>query len=231
MKQTVGILFLLYPLFTESIFYMQTSCTITKKISSFLRSRLEHSVNEAVSAIEQLKWESNLLFIDRAAHLLATTFSCGNKIIIAGNGGSLCDGSHFAEELTGIFRTKRKALPAIVLSEPGHITCTANDIGFDWVFARGVEAFGKPGDVFIGLSTSGNSPNIVHAFTRAKELGLKTIAFLGKDGGVLKGLADLEMLITGFRTSDRIQEAHMAAIHIIIELLELYLFDDLRPDV
>lgn len=206
---------------------MQTSC----ELQQFLRQRLENSIDDAVLAIQQLKEEKQLLFIEMAASLLAATFSAGNKVIIAGNGGSLCDAAHFAEELTGLFRSKRRALPAIVLSEPGHLTCTANDIGFDWVFARGVEAFGKPGDLFVGLTTSGNSQNIIHAFSKAKELGLKTISFLGKDGGVLKGVADLEMLITGFSTSDRIQEAHMTAIHTIIELAELELFDALRSDV
>ncbi|MBS0635043.1 MAG: SIS domain-containing protein [Verrucomicrobia bacterium] len=188
------------------------------------RVELEKSLDDAMRAIEQLKDEHNMLFIQQVAHLIATCFTQGNKLILAGNGGSLCDASHFAEELTGLFREKRKALPAIVLSEPGHITCTANDIGFDSVFSRGVEAFGKPGDVFIGLTTSGNSPNIVKAVTRAKELGLHTVAFLGKEGGALKGVADLELIIGGFRYSDRIQEAHMAAIHIIIELMELELF-------
>lgn len=195
------------------------------------RPELEKSLDDAIKAIEQLKDETNMLFIQQAAHLLAKSFAAGNKLILAGNGGSLCDASHFAEELTGLFRHKRKALPAIVLSEPGHITCTANDIGFDWVFSRGVEAFGKPGDVFIGLTTSGNSLNIVNAFQRAKELGLKTVAFLGKTGGILKGVADLELIIGGFRYSDRIQEAHMAAIHIIIELMERELFANQTADI
>lgn len=188
-------------------------------------NELERSLDDAIVAIQQLKSNTNKLFIQQAAHMLASCFKRGNKLILAGNGGSLCDASHFAEELTGLFREKRRALAAIVLSEPGHLTCTANDIGFDWVFARGVEAFAKPGDVFVGLTTSGNSPNIVNAFKRAKELGLHTISFLGKEGGVLKGVADLELIINGFRYSDRIQEAHMTAIHIIIELMELELFD------
>jgi D-sedoheptulose 7-phosphate isomerase len=145
-------------------------------------------------------------------------------LLIAGNGGSLCDAMHFAEELTGQFRKKRAALPAIALSEPGHLTCTANDMGYDEVFARGVEAFGKPGDLFVGLTTSGNSPNIVRAFEEAKKRGLKTVSFLGKSGGALKGVADFEMLIKNFNTSDRIQEVHMAAIHIIIEAMEYELF-------
>jgi len=193
------------------------------------RKELESALQQASFAIEQLKQERCLLFIQQTAHLLAETFRKGNKLIIAGNGGSLCDAAHFAEELTGLFRQKRRALPAIALSEPGHITCTGNDLGFDYIFSRGVEAYGKPGDLFIGLTTSGNSANILNGFKRAKEMGLHTVAFLGKSGGLIKGMADLELLIEGFSTSDRIQEAHMTAIHIIIELMELELFSSKPP--
>lgn len=174
----------------------------------------------------QLELPESLAFIEKTVYLLAEAFQSGNKVIIAGNGGSLCDAAHFAEELTGYFRQQRPALPAIALSEPGHITCVGNDIGFDKVFSRGVEAYGKPGDVFVGLSTSGNSKNIIEAFATAKKMGLKTVAFLGKDGGKLKGVADQELIIKGFSTSDRIQEAHMTAIHIIIEFLEQTLFPE-----
>lgn len=177
-----------------------------------------------MAAVAQLQEPLSLAFIENAAKMLAACFQQDNKVLVAGNGGSLCDGAHFAEELTGFFRSKRPALPVISLSDPGHITCVGNDIGFEWIFARGVEAFGRPGDVFIGLSTSGNSKNIVKAIEVARQKGLQTIAFLGKDGGKLKGVADLELLIDGFATSDRIQEAHMAAIHIIIELIESLLF-------
>lgn len=184
--------------------------------------QIDLAIQDSIQAVEQLK--RHKVFIEEAAKLLAETFKKGGKIILAGNGGSLCDAAHFAEELTGYFRKPRKALPAIVLSEPGHITCTANDSNFDEVFARGVEAFGNPGDLFIGLTTSGNSPNIIRAFEEAKKRDLQTIAFLGKGGGKLKGIADLEMIIEGFKTSDRIQEAHMASIHIILEVMESLMF-------
>lgn len=189
-----------------------------------LHKSISASVNDAVSAVKQLESLESFMFIENVAILLTETFRSGNKVIIAGNGGSLCDASHFAEELTGMFRSYRAALPAIALSEPGHITCVGNDLGFDKIFSRGVEAYGKPSDVFVGLTTSGNSKNIIEAINVSKKLGLKTIAFLGKDGGKLKGVADLELLIHGFSTSDRIQEAHMAAIHIIIEMVETLLF-------
>jgi D-sedoheptulose 7-phosphate isomerase len=187
-------------------------------------SALTASVDDAIRAVSLLRQPSSLAFMEAAAEMLSTCFKNGNKVIIAGNGGSLCDAAHFAEELTGLFRAFRPALPAIALTEPGHITCVGNDLGFDQVFSRGVEAYGKAGDIFIGLTTSGNSPNIVKAFEAAKRLGLKTIAFIGKTGGKLKGVADLELLIEGFTTSDRIQEAHMAAIHLIIERVEQLVF-------
>lgn len=182
------------------------------------------SVREAIEAISKLSSETSLRFIEEAAEAISLCFERGGKLLIAGNGGSLCDAAHFAEELTGFFREKRRALPALCLSEPGHMSCVGNDLGFDFIFSRGVEAFGTPGDIFIGLTTSGNSQNIVNAFVAAKTLKLKTIAFLGKGGGKLKGVADLELVIDGFKTSDRIQEAHMAAIHIVIELVEANLF-------
>lgn len=189
-----------------------------------MQEAILNSVNDAINASEQLKNESNLQFIEECAKLIAKCYQMGNKLIIAGNGGSLCDASHFAEEMTGQYRKPRAALPAIALNDPGFLTCTANDFGFDTVFARGVAAFGKPGDIFIGLTTSGNSINLIKAFEVAKRKELHTIAFLGKGGGKLKGVADYEMIIEGFSTSDRIQEAHMAAIHILIEMVEKILF-------
>lgn len=189
-----------------------------------MQANLLNSVNDAIAAVSQLKRPENLLFMESLATLLVHCFRKGNKLIIAGNGGSLCDAAHFAEELTGLFRHTRPALPAIALVEPGHITCIGNDLGFEWVFARGVEAYGKPGDVFVGLTTSGNSPNIVRAIEAAQQRELHTVTLLGKNGGKLKGIADLELLIDGFTTSDRVQEAHMAAIHIVIEMVENQLF-------
>jgi len=191
-----------------------------------MRELILKSATDAVLAAQKLQEPASLQFIEAAARLLAGAFEKGGKAIIAGNGGSLCDASHFAEELTGLFRNYREALPAIALSEPAHITCTGNDLGFEWIFARGIEAYGREGDVFVGLSTSGNSPNIVKAFEIAKERGLQTIAFLGKGGGKLKGVADLELCIDGFQFSDRVQEAHMAAIHILIEMVETLLFPE-----
>lgn len=196
-----------------------------------IQNKIRTSIEDGVRAIEFLKLPQSTSFIEQVARLLAETFQRGNKILIAGNGGSLCDAMHFAEELTGFFRNKRKALPAIALCEPGHLTCTGNDVGFEQVFSRGVEAFGQKGDVFIGLTTSGNSPNIVRAFEAAKNLELQTVAFLGKQGGACKGMADLEWIVEGFPTSDRIQEAHMTAIHILIEIVEELMFSNIDTQV
>lgn len=194
-----------------------------------MRDHLLNAIDDCIKAVEQLKWPSTVQFLEQLVKALESCFRTGHKVIIAGNGGSLCDASHFAEEMTGFFRKKRPALPVIPLSDAGHLTCTANDIGFEWVFARGVEAYGKSGDLFIGLTTSGNSANLIRAFEVANQMGLKTVAFLGKGGGKLKGIATLEWIVEEFSTSDRIQEAHMAAMHLVIEQVEYALFENLRP--
>jgi len=191
-----------------------------------MKKAILEAINDGIEAIEFLKTPPALTFIKEASEALADCFKSSNKLLVAGNGGSLCDAMHFAEELTGVFREKRPALPAIALSCPGHLTCTGNDLGFDQVFARGVEAYGRPGDVLAVLTTSGNSSNILEAVTTAKKRGLKVVAFLGKEGGALKGEADYELCVPGFGYSDRIQEAHMTAIHIIIQMVEQKLFHE-----
>jgi D-sedoheptulose 7-phosphate isomerase len=194
-----------------------------------MRTRLLKSIEQSMEAVAQLRQPSSLSFLEQSAQTLAHAFSRGNKVILAGNGGSLCDATHCAEEFVGIFRQYRRPLPAIALSEPGYVTCVGNDLGFEWIFARGLEAYAKPGDVFIGLTTSGQSLNIIKAFEMAKTLSLETIAFLGKGGGQLKGVADLELCIETFKTSDRIQEAHMAALHMLVEAVEILLFPEVIP--
>jgi len=189
-----------------------------------MREEILQAVADGVRAIEGMKEPVVLSFIEKAATIIADSFRSGHKLLICGNGGSLCDAMHFAEELSGLYREKRPALPAIALSDPGMMSCIGNDLGYEWVFSRGVEAYGQPGDVLVVLTTSGNSSNLIPAIAVAKERGLSTIAFLGKTGGKLKGQADLEWIVSGFRWSDRIQEAHMTAIHIIIEQIEKLLF-------
>jgi len=189
-----------------------------------MRDAILRGVEDGIRAINFLKNPESLDFIEAATKVIAACFQSGNKLLIAGNGGSMCDALHFAEELTAQFRGPRRALPAIALSEQGFLTAVGNDMGFERVFSRGVEALGTPGDVFISLTTSGNSINLIRAVQMAKEKGLKTISFLGKTGGPLKGQSDLEWIVPGFKYSDRIQEAHMTAIHIIIEQVEELLF-------
>ena len=162
---------------------------------------------------------------EKIAEELSEIFTNGNKVLICGNGGSNCDALHFAEEFTGRFRKERRALPAIAISDSSHITCVGNDYGFDYIFSKGVEAYGKEGDMFIGISTSGNSGNVIKAVEKAKELGMKTVALLGKDGGKLKGMCNYEFIIPG-ETSDRIQEIHMMILHIIIEGVERIMFPE-----
>lgn len=172
-----------------------------------------------------IKEEAEKKETEKVAKELANVFQLGNKVLICGNGGSNCDSLHFAEEFTGRFRKDRKALPAISLSDSSHITCVGNDYGFDYIFSRGVEAYGKEGDMFIGISTSGNSTNVIKAVEVAKKMGLKTCVLLGKDGGKLKGMCDYEFIIPG-NTSDRIQEIHMMILHVIIEGVEKIMFPE-----
>ena len=169
--------------------------------------------------------ENNIKLIEQAALLISNSFKQGGKVLSCGNGGSHCDAMHFAEEFTGRFRSDRPALPSISISDSSHITCVGNDFGFNFVFAKGVEAFGQEGDFFFGISTSGNSQNVIEAVKVAKKKGLKTVALLGKDGGKLKGVCDYEFIIPG-KTSDRIQEVHMMILHIIIEGVERILFPE-----
>jgi len=191
-----------------------------------LQKLLKKSAQESVDAVALLTEPESLSFMEKLSTVLAETFSRGNKVLIAGNGGSLCDASHFAEELTGCFRKKRKALPALVLSEPGAMSCIGNDFGFETIFSRAVEAFGLPGDLFIALTTSGSSPNIVEAVKVAQTRGLSVACLLGKGGGDLLDRADLQFVVPHFTTSDRIQEVHMASLHMVIEGMEHLLFSE-----
>lgn len=186
-----------------------------------LNARIQAGLNESLQVLQQfLEQESNIQAIADAARLLATAISRGNKILSCGNGGSHCDAMHFAEELSGRYRNNRRALPAMAISDPSHISCVGNDYGFDFIFSRMVEALGKPGDVLFGLSTSGNSKNIINAVEAARKAGMSVILLTGKDGGKLAGLADVEIRVPHFGYADRIQEIHIKVIHILIQQVE-----------
>ena len=144
----------------------------------------------------------------------------GGKIISCGNGGSMCDAMHFAEELTGKFRDERSPIPAVSISDPSHITCVGNDYGFDAIFSRYVESVGNTGDVLLAISTSGKSTNVIRAAEEANRKGIKVVALTGKDGGELSDLCDIEIRVPHFGYSDRIQEIHIKVIHILILLIE-----------
>lgn len=194
-----------------------------------MQTILQNSLNDVIKAAQALQQPKGRKFIEKAARMIAECCQRKNKVLIAGNGGSLCDAMHFAEELSGQYRKPRPALAALALADPAHMSCVGNDFGFDRVFARGIEAFGAKGDLFVALTTSGNSENIYLAVQQAQKTGMQTIAFLGKTGGKMKGVCDLEWIVDGFPYSDRIQEAHMAAIHVVIELVEAHLFSHLSP--
>ena len=163
--------------------------------------------------------------IDTVAALIAERLRAGGKVLACGNGGSACDAMHFCEELTGRFRRDRRPLPAIACSDPGHITCTANDYGFEHVFSRWVEALGRDGDVLVVLSTSGDSPNVLRAVEAAESRGLATIALLGRTGGRLAGRCGHEWRIPA-DGSDRVQELHMLILHVLVQQIEAALFED-----
>lgn len=164
--------------------------------------------------------DKNLQDIEAAAKLIADSFKQGGKVLSCGNGGSHCDAMHFAEELTGRYRENRPGYPGIAISDPSHLSCVSNDFGYEFVFSRYLEAVGQKGDVLFGLSTSGNSGNILKAMETAQEKGMKTIALTGKDGGKMAGIADVEIRVPHFGYADRIQEVHIKIIHIIIQLIE-----------
>lgn len=162
----------------------------------------------------------NIKNIQEAALLMGAAIKENHKIISCGNGGSHCDAMHFAEELTGRYRDNRRSLPAIAISDPSYMSCAGNDYGFDQVFSRFIEGMGQSNDVLLGISTSGNSQNIINAVTAAKEKGMKVIILAGKDGGQLAGLADVEIRVPHFGYADRIQEIHIKVIHTLILLIE-----------
>ncbi|EGR0769833.1 TPA: D-sedoheptulose 7-phosphate isomerase [Vibrio parahaemolyticus] len=182
---------------------------------------IRSELNEAAEVLNKfLSDDHNIAQIEAAAKMIADSFKQDGKVLSCGNGGSHCDAMHFAEELTGRYRDNRPGYAGIAISDPSHLSCVSNDFGYDFVFSRYVEAVGRKGDVLFGLSTSGNSGNILKAIEAAKAKGMKTVALTGNDGGKMAGLADVEIRVPHFGYADRIQEVHIKIIHIIIQLIE-----------
>lgn len=185
------------------------------------QQQIEQELREASAVLEAFMRDSQTVKrIGEAASLMASSVGNGGKIISCGNGGSHCDAMHFAEELTGKYRQPRKAIPAICISDPSHISCVGNDYGFDYVFSRYLEALGNSGDVLLAISTSGQSANVLKAAETATRRGMKVVALTGKDGGKLAALADVEIRVPHMGYADRIQEVHIKIIHILILLIE-----------
>lgn len=181
---------------------------------------IKNHFEQAKEILDLFSTEQNMQKISDAIEILSASLSQGGKVISCGNGGSMCDAMHFAEELSGRFRNDRRGLAALSISDPSHISCVANDYGYEYVFSRYVEAVGKKGDVLLGISTSGNSENVIKAVKTAKEKGIKTIVLTGKTGGKLADLADLEIRAPQSEYADRAQEIHIKVIHALIDGIE-----------
>jgi len=181
--------------------------------SNFIHAReiLDHFIDEPKN------WDA----FEKAGQWMVEALTNDHVIYSCGNGGSMCDAMHFAEELSGRFRLNRPALPAMAISDPSHMSCVGNDYGFDCIFSRFLEGFGRKGDVLLAISTSGNSGNILNAVKTAQTKGMKTVALTGKDGGELATLCDVELRIPNTEFSDRVQEMHIKIIHSLIHYIEL----------
>ncbi len=180
--------------------------------------------SEAVEILQKFNTPENHTLIETAGDLMVTSIKNGGKIISCGNGGSMCDAMHFAEELTGRYRHNRPGVPALSISDPSHMSCVSNDFGYEHVFSRFIEAFGKQGDVLLAISTSGNSTNVLNAMHTAREKGMAIIGLTGKDGGKMANGCDIEIRAPHAEYADRAQEIHIKVIHTLIDTIEAELF-------
>lgn len=184
------------------------------------KALIEQNLREASDILSQFLNDKNIELIEKSGNFMVAALKNGHKIIACGNGGSMCDAMHFAEELSGRFREDRKALAAISISDPSHLSCVGNDYGYDKVFSRYLEALGNKGDVLLAISTSGNSANVLNAIAVAKEKGMVVIGLTGKDGGKMASLCDVEIRAPHSSYADRAQEIHIKVIHSLIHYIE-----------
>jgi len=186
-----------------------------------LTEKIHQELTEAQTVLTAFMADAeNIAAIERAARLLADALRRGGTVMSCGNGGSLCDAMHFAEELSGRYRNDRSGLAGLAIADVSHLSCVGNDYGYEFVFSRFIEGLGRPGDVLLGLSTSGNSANVVWAVEAARQQGMAVVLLTGKDGGQLAGRADVEIRVPHFGYADRIQEVHGKVIHVLILLIE-----------
>ncbi|MFG0306085.1 MAG: SIS domain-containing protein [Phycisphaerales bacterium JB040] len=184
------------------------------------RDTIQSELDTAARVLDALRAQPVIAeTIAGEAARIAESVRAGGKVLAIGNGGSCADAMHFCEELTGRYRDDRPPIPALACADPGHITCTANDYGYEAVFERWVIALARPGDTLIALTTSGNSENILRGVRAAKAAGARTITFLGKGGGRARGQGDAELIVPG-ETADRIQELHMLLLHTLVGAIE-----------
>lgn len=185
-----------------------------------MKNEIEVIINEQIENLESLKTNDFCEKIEEISLKLINALKNNKKILIAGNGGSASDAQHFAGEIVGRFLLERKGMAAIALNtDTSVLTCIANDYSFDDIYSRQIEGIGQEGDVFIGISTSGNSQNIIKAVEMCKKNNIETITFLGKDGGKLKNISDSYLLLP-YKSTARVQEHHIMAIHLICEFVE-----------
>jgi D-sedoheptulose 7-phosphate isomerase len=184
-------------------------------------NNIKQHFSEAHSVLSQfLADDKNFENIEAAGKIMVESLAAGGKILSCGNGGSMCDAMHFAEELTGKYRNDRPAIAAISMSDVSHMACVGNDYGYDFVFSRYLEAIGREGDVLLGISTSGNSKNVLNAMEVARKKGIKIIGLTGKDGGKMAGNCDVEIRAPHSNYADRAQEIHIKCIHSLIDYIE-----------
>jgi D-sedoheptulose 7-phosphate isomerase len=191
-----------------------------KKFSRMSDLQIADQFSEASRILMEFSTEENFKKIEAAGQVMVQSLNKGGKIYSCGNGGSMCDAMHFAEELTGRYRNDRKAIPAMSISDPSHLSCVSNDFGYDQVFSRFIEAFGQKGDVLLAISTSGNSINVLHAVETARSKGMKVVALTGKDGGKIAQICDIEIRAPKSEFADRSQEIHIKVIHALIGFIE-----------